>query len=1022
MRRAFLSLALVFAGASASSDARAWDTYVNGRNDWYSIYQNVSGGTGSYSKGHHDARGNEHAEITDATLYAMNASIGDRFGVHAALQCNDPKACPETPTLVDLNASFMRPELYGNDTYGDDVSTPLEERRLPPLAMWAGLPDFNYTVYDWINKSTRCPALPLDADRYELCHMYSAWLGAAMNSSHWGELAVKIYRRHHAIALRHAARAAALRKLLRTGGKPKTLPIQAQSWYADYVREAEMLALIYEVTGQHFLQDRWAIGHMFSRWGPGSYEEMTRVSQGKPDLDQITNFGVLTGIVHGSLAVFGKPDPLNAPLIDYELFGHDDAKVMKYRWAAKNKLFKDPEASEQFGLGDYFFADVIDDKFDGSVLRKDTSRGIAKIDKPKPVKALTQRKALNTCGGDGLRHVIASFDPASGGYGEFGIPLTPANPNDVLPGATVTGSDPASNQVCTDVWATNDSYYDGVRTMAGASWLLGEGLPNDLVAFSVAKGQEIGQWLKEAFGLVPDDPTYTPSGLRVIVPYTRVLWRSWVNKKHDEVHAKTSVVRYGVDSAKVGSSFRNNSIDYRPNTEYQVPAYFEPEDVDSLPWWSETTENGKMPAGGKDRAAIDGFFNKARTERWCNTLYGEEKESKTEKVTLKLLRTQGLELSVAAKNEKDPKKKAALNDEAKRARATCAYLANRVYKATDPMYPESGSRFERIGDHLPLGGAPKFGPSYEPICAYFDGGGASDIRTPNASDDDKPYFIRPGYVSTPGAKGAWGHSPKTLESWCSMVPVLDVGQLQDHPDAVGEVVHDDGDRRLKINGENLGIKTGGGKVGKVVAVDANGVKQSLEIRDTMQNTETGGWSYDNQTVWTRMPGSLKGFDTHAQASMPPHEIKKLAPKIYKFELVRPDDPSAKSLYRADGQKTVGTYEFLLHTSWVEHTGIVANGVERTKGVWVTYPAWIRPQSVVLVNAFFSVQNNVYEPINLAAAGVTVEVVDGAVPVIDAQGNVTWSPDPDKRGIAFSHPVALPPQVFDGTVAFFFAFH
>jgi len=974
--------------------AYAWDTYTSDKN-WHSIYENRYG----------SAKGNEHSEITDETLYVISPQLQQLFGTASA----DP-----SQRVVDLNASIVRPDLFGRAAWPPlQPGQKLEERQLPALSMWAGLPDFNYTVYDWINKSMRCPALPLDADEYARCHEYRAWLGAALNSTHMGDLSVQVYGRHHAIAVRQAERAAELRALLRTGGRGGQLP-PGDRWHSEYVREAEVMALSYETVGQHFMQDRWSIGHMISRWGGGSYADLAGDSRGgRPTLGRVTSYGTITGIVHGSLAVFGTPDPLCSPFIDYNLVGDDRATPMTWRYSVTNPWYADPTRSVQRGVGDYYFQDVVDDRFDGRVLHPE-KQNITPISPAIPLKLNTQHKLISHCGGAGYREVISKLDPQGGRYGELSLELSQPDPNRTMPGATATGMNPALDSGCTDAWATNDAYWTSARTIAGPTWLLGDGFINTLVRAGVTAANgtpEVPADVRREFGL--PDTNYTPEVTRVIKPVVMVLLRAHENKRRDENRAKQAgetIVRYGVESARDGIRFEANGISYRPNSAYAVPGYYEPEDLDALPWFSEEGENVPKPSGGRDRAAIDGFFNKARTESWCRSLYGAEKVDPKKAVTLKLLREQALELEVKARQGD-----ATAKEQSDRYRAACGYLANRVYKAVDPRYPTTGSRFERA--------APQHGPTYEPICAYFDGPGGTAIRTTDASDDGKPYFIKPGYVEQPNQAGDDGYAPETLENWCEMIPVLDVGKVTNgDPDAAGQIDHLDGDRWLKLTGENVGIKTGSNAVGQIIATDATGMKRSLDIWDGNLQRETGGWSYDNKTVWARIPGSKKGFPTDATPSMTPDQVMRLPAKKYEFELQRPDDVQARAMYRANGAKTVGRYVVEVNTSWIEHRNLTPAGGSKYKGVWVTYPQWSRPETEVLLDHVYVVSGSTYTKVDLAAFGVTVEYRDGFEPMFDQSGSPYWVPAPNKRGYLFSHPIGLPTSIFNANGSFFFAFH
>jgi hypothetical protein len=198
---------------------------------------------------------NEHAELSDLALQRIGA-----FGLGLAAR---------ERTVIDLNASLFRPELRkrGFGPRPDNTGL-LEQRLLPAVPRWSGLPDFSYSIEDWINKNAFCPSRPAHAGGDDACYVYApGWLGN-FNSSHFGSQAAKNYQVLHAIALTLARRARNFHQTIITNGGPENARAHNEA-----INEAYYMALYYETVAQHFLQDRWATGHMWERWGAPDYSQ-----------------------------------------------------------------------------------------------------------------------------------------------------------------------------------------------------------------------------------------------------------------------------------------------------------------------------------------------------------------------------------------------------------------------------------------------------------------------------------------------------------------------------------------------------------------------------------------------------------------------------------------------------------------------------------------------------------------------------------------------------------------------------
>lgn len=990
--------ALSLAAALGLTAARAsgWDVGQDESEGWKSIYVcGVAGvpvdykkgkdgkplyNTGSLHTGDKQILGNEHAEIADHVLHLISDDLGKKFGTAACK--TDADADVNCPRMVDLNASWLRrgvvhPEPKQGEPdpnqAGDHADTTLRERRFPPLAMWSSLPDFAYTVYDWINARRLCPALPQDADQRKLCHVYTAWLGAGLNSTHFGHLPLKVYARHHQIALDLASRASDLRTTLKAGS--------ADQWHRDYILELERLALAYEMTGQHFVQDRWAAGHMIARWGAGSYEELPRVDGKKPELRDAVMTGVLTGMLHGSQAVFHHPDPLGAPLLDGEgpqgllnflLLGVlPDTKGTFARWRyTVDNAFSKPTQTQQC-VGDYLFKPLMTSSYSGV-------KGVSVTPPLSLAGATNQRKGMVYCAAQGMRQVIAALGANADGttFGMHALPLKEPDQAELqyewVPGAQRLGKNPAEDPLCNSQWVTNDSWYMGLRTIAGQTSLL-----EDVVVV-----------IKTA--IIDPDAPYTPPAWRIGPAYTLARLSGLAQIRFDQEHRKRKdgTVDYGVELGRDGVTLHANGFWWKGNQNYALPSYYEPADLDTLP--------DLDPVYGRDKAAVYGLFNKGAVRHWCKESLSKDAQGAT---TGKLAELRDQIVSTVGD---DQTRDAAI--------ATCSYLAERVHKRTDTAY--DGPRNELIGEHLPFDKPEKHGPSYEPVCKFLDSAGL--VATSDATDDTRPYLLHPGYVVTPGKKGAQGHAAESLENWCKKVPVFDVAKTDPARDIV-YTINETSTRWIELRGRNFGKKTPSGKTGQVLAKNASGQWQPLDVWDEATKSEKGGWSDDGKLLYARLPPSKKGFPTPATGQMAPHQLLALAPTPVELRLVRANDPSAKlSELLSDGAETVGAWTIdlepqVLQVKW----GPVAPGTQEIRGE-MCHPVWLRPDIEVLAQGVYRLQNGVYTKVDV-------------VPPFTWHDDIPWQPTPgifcdptnERAGVTITNP---DPTIFDGNAVFVFAYH
>jgi hypothetical protein len=988
---------------SFSSAAPAWEVNLDASGGWRSIYcSGVAGvkvqslnqlrdqcmkldknkkeiaNTGSF----HGAGlfGNEHAEIADHVFWSVSNTLWQKFGTAA---CKDTaKADANCPRMVDLNASWLRADrLHPGgiklepDLAGDDPNTVLDERRFPPLAMWSGLPDFAYTVYDWINLRKLCPSVPKDADRADLCHEYTGWLGAGLNSTHFGHLPLKVYSRYHKIALALATKANQLRATLKAGG--------ADGWHRDYILELERLALAYEATGQHFVQDRWAAGHMIARWGPGSYSELPRAPGKKPRLKDAAMMGVMTGVLHGTQAVFHHPDPLNGPLLKSSL-GSDlvnfifkgsmpdtSGTFARWRYDRENKF--SPPKQSQNGVGDFLFRALKTSAYTGDDLGVDpVSPALSTAG------AANQLKGMRYCAAQGLRQVIAAFGTNdTNGYGLLDLPLPEPDQAEQMqgfvPGALKLGKDPASDDLCTSQWVTNESWYMGLRTLSG----------QDLLAYDVI--------LAGKSAIVDPSPAFKPDWLvfRIIEPYTKLRLQALERVQRDKAYAPKSPdgrVEYRTDLARDGISMWSNGFWWKGNQNYKLPEYYEPEDLDSLPELDDAT--------GRDKAAIYGLFNKASAEYWCARSLSQAPDGKTSG-SLAELRDQ------IVSETKDTKKRTRLT-------ATCSYLAERFHKGTDPAY--LGARKELAGEFLPFNQTTKHGPTYEPVCKFLDKTGFA--VTTDANDDTRPYFLHPGYVETSGKKGPGGHAADSLENWCEKLPVVDIASTPQQKDVVF-TIDATSTRWTALTGENFGKKTPSGKTGQVQSQNAQGQWQALDVWDETTQSTSGGWSDDGKLLYARLPPAKKGFPTTATSSMSIQALLGLTPSYYPVKIVRANDSAASLIeFLSNGAETVGSYVLEVHPQVLQvQWAPVAAGTTEIRAEFC-YAKWLRPDIELLAKGVYRLQGTSYTPVTVPFTWYD------DIPWQPTPG-ITCDPASERGGASIANPS---PAVFDGSAVFVFAYH
>ncbi len=738
--------------------AQGWDTKGRGGGlsvaDWRSIYEKIPG----VKNGRLGLNGNEHAEISAHALLAIGAG-----------KLLDTK---DLPVVIDLNASlFRRSLLFGRQPWqpADAPKDGLERRVLPPLAQFSGLPDFSYAMFDWINKNVLCP-LPKQAPQRNKCHDYSVWIGAALNSSHFGTQAALNYQRLHRVALWLASRAARLRRKL------EQTPHAAQA-YRAWLVEAEWMALAYEGIAQHFLADRWSTGHMWERWNGGDYRQL-----GSKNLLANTLTGIIAGLFHGiQSALHGKiilgrglvhhlwPDPLSSPVVEvqrldgvitrsWNYFVHGESPRIRLR-AIYPMIYRHAGGGPgRQGIGDYGFTDMLRGRFGG---RKYGFVNDVALNLP------AQKRTMLDCVKGGWADVIRALGRnGEKGYGILAIPLRADAPSIKTMG-----------KQCFDIYVTNRSMMLAWPFSQPTFWsqvgratltVFSDKRTLKVLEAMVARRPIAGQLLdalKRAYG------RQLETGRRAARNMVRLSYLAWRYGRQQP--GGIDLARGGLGaldfSGRKGPSIDNSDV-IEPGNRYGAAGYFPKDDLAGLPERDRLT--------GRDKQSVYGFFSRATAYYWARRLP---------------------KLLAPLRGAKEPWKQ-----------ALCGYLADMAYNGTTPGY--MGKRREqRTLDHR--AGSPV-------VPSYFS---ALGIQLDPAR---LPVHLPPGYVAEPQARSRNGLAYRSVQAWCARVPVLYLAKKPEwrDRDIVAEVTNPLQDVVLK--GADLGSARG-----KVwVSCEAGEDKRPLIVR------------------------------------------------------------------------------------------------------------------------------------------------------------------------------------------------
>lgn len=179
------------------------------------------------------------------------------------------------------------------------------QTRFIQIASFAELPDFSFSLDDWLTGNETCPLAGAPDDPYA-CHVYAIDFGplslgylGPVNTAHFVPQAGAAHAHYHGLALGVAAECALLAERLGDAASAEHL--------RPYLEACDALSLSVEAVGLHFLQDVWSSGHMWHRWGGPELDDVGGVVIGGV-------VAAITGMIHGARSLVAlADDPLTYP-------------------------------------------------------------------------------------------------------------------------------------------------------------------------------------------------------------------------------------------------------------------------------------------------------------------------------------------------------------------------------------------------------------------------------------------------------------------------------------------------------------------------------------------------------------------------------------------------------------------------------------------------------------------------------------------------------------------------------------
>lgn len=267
----------------------------------------------------------EHAAITRSALIAagFGPEYTDEAHVFETIDLQSPPMLRQgyfTQGKADLDPALDSLEPQGPSKMS--VFAP-REVALPELS---DLSDWSHSLAEFALGNEHC--IPRNVKRktredVDMCHGFRKGHMGSINANHWPPLSREVYRRFHGLAKQLANRC----RIMESRRATDPSPVAARMRLLVKACQRESLAM--EAYAAHFLEDAFATGHMFERWGSPTF--------GRSQVDKLRQSmaGIVVGTIHGARAVTHNHDRANMPGPNDPVSG---GGFVEFKWANEQGL------------------------------------------------------------------------------------------------------------------------------------------------------------------------------------------------------------------------------------------------------------------------------------------------------------------------------------------------------------------------------------------------------------------------------------------------------------------------------------------------------------------------------------------------------------------------------------------------------------------------------------------------------------------------------------------------------------
>lgn len=433
---------------------------------------------------------------------------------------------------------------------------------------FAGLPDHSFSLWDWAAGNEHCPehtilgtAMDPSLDVTQTCHRFDTHLGF-LNSTHFVPQSQETYNWYHNLAIDRAKQCKNL--AINFKASPSFALSDMYGRMRQMVQECEREAMIIESIAQHFLQDAWAMGHMWERWGYPTFYGFPGSTR-KEQQEYAALVAMTAGSIHGFDAATLILDIVQVNNGDQMSFGRDT-----------EVLFVEPGGGPPFyfGVGDLYVDTLLSEEYD------------------------EQRNKLLLCSEAGIVQVYDETDQWSGER---------VGPKDIRDPVTTNEVDPASDY-CFGQRATNSAIASGWGFHIDNPILRGLGLAPVRIASPKSVSSLVLRKVPELVS-IPDD-------LRARYRSEMVFLASRIALMGKEKPGGTNLAQKDLITSRgsgKGGTFLGVPLNGSATAETPPATYADP----SLPWPNSLESPAHIQTPERNARWIARLFNQAHVADWC---------------------------------------------------------------------------------------------------------------------------------------------------------------------------------------------------------------------------------------------------------------------------------------------------------------------------------------------------------------------------------------------------------------------